>query len=428
MEREIRGWSQARIAEAVNTSVRSVIRWEQGKVLPQPFYREQLCTLFGKNAQELGIQSAEIPPSLRPVTVCPIEHPLLATKINPPFPAHTIIQRPRLTNLLTFGNQKRLTLISAPAGSGKTTAITEWIKATARTDAVAWVSLDNEDTAPERFWLYVLTSINIYQANLYAPLIAILRAQPIHDWYTFLKYVLNTLLKSERPITLVLDNYHCINNSVTHDTVAYFLEHLPLQHHLIISTRNDPPWSLSRLRAQGAIRELRGHQLNGTEEEVEAFFSQVLQVQHPRTIIAEITQRTEGWFAAIQLLAPSLYEVTNSTNILNLLDGSQRPIFDYIIEEIFSQQSPAMQEFLLQTSILERLDTARCDAVRNKTDSQKMLDRLERANLIIVLDQQQQWYRYQHLFAQALRAYLRRTSDEQTIQTFYKRANISECS
>jgi LuxR family transcriptional regulator, maltose regulon positive regulatory protein len=458
MEREIRGWSQARVAEAINTSVRSIMRWEQGKVLPQPFYREQLCILFGKNAQELGIQPCaearaslqvcastflpsahpekkplthvfsaglDAPHPLADSTACFVEHPLLSTKIRLPVPAHTVIHRIRLTHLLTLGIQKRLMLVSAPAGSGKTTLIAEWLKSTARTEAVAWISLDEEDNDPRRLWLYVLTVLNTCQPNLYAPLIDALHSKHIDDWYAFLKYVLNTLLKSERPIILVLDDYHSITNPVAHETVAYFLEHLPPHVHLLISTRNDPPWSLSRLRVQGSIQEIRTDQLNGTEEEVEAFFSQTMQVQLPLSVITEITKRTEGWFAGIQLLALSLREGTNVTTMLNLLDGSQRPIFDYLIEEVFSRQSSVIQDFLLQTSILECLDASSCDTIRNAGDSQEILDTLEKTNLFIVaLDHQRQWYRYHHLFVQALRTRLERTYDEQTIRALYKRASI----
>jgi LuxR family maltose regulon positive regulatory protein len=195
--------------------------------------------------------------------------------------------------------------------------------------------------------------------------------------------------------------------------------------HLIVSTRNDPPWPLSRLRARGQLQEIRMAQLCGTAEEVDAFFSQVAQIKIPSHMIEEVITRTDGWMAGIQLFALSLRGRTDMTDILTVLRGDQRNIFDYLIEEVLIRQSTTIQNFLLCTSILERFDASCCDAVIDTQDSQKMLELLEHANLFVVaLDQQRHWYRYHPLFAQALRARLEHTYEGDKIRVLHSRASI----
>jgi LuxR family transcriptional regulator, maltose regulon positive regulatory protein len=456
VERELRGWSQARVAEAIGTSTRTMVRWEQGEVLPQPFYRERLCELFSKNALELGIQSflaaqsTELHTTVQSLstisgTTTPIvpsdnaaisfdqdqvpaalsHDPLLSTKFFVPISTHALVRRTRLIDLLMAGTKSTLTLLSAPAGSGKTTLIAEWLRSFSLSAAPAWVSLDEEDNDPERFWLYVLTALDHSQPGLYTPLINSLRSHKISSWPSFLKHLLNTLLASDQPRFLVLDDYHVITEQTVHSSMAYFLEHLPIHVHLIVSTRHDPPWPLSRLRARRQLQEIRMDQLCGTAEEVGTFFSQVMQIEIPAQMVEEVTARTEGWMVGIQLLALSLRGRTDVTDILDMLRGDQRDILDYLLEEVVTYQSATIQDFLLCTSILEHLEASCCDAVIATQGSQRILEFLERANLFVVaLDHQRHWYRYHHLFAQALRTRLEGTYEIDKIRTLHRRASI----
>jgi transcriptional regulator with XRE-family HTH domain len=239
IERKLRGWSQARVAEVLGISTRSIVRWEQGEVLPQPFYRERLCELFNKNTLELGIQSvpeasissisllATDPNALanddthsldkKLIPVASRSHdPLLSTKFFAPIPTHALVRRTRLTDLLTAGTKSTLTLLSAPAGSGKTTLIAAWLRSFSPSGPPAWISLDEEDNDPKRFWLYILTALNACEPGLYIPLINDLRSRQISSWPAFLKHLLNTLLTSKQPIFLVLDDYHIIVEQTVH--------------------------------------------------------------------------------------------------------------------------------------------------------------------------------------------------------------------
>jgi LuxR family transcriptional regulator, maltose regulon positive regulatory protein len=453
VEREQRNWSQARVAETIGISTRTIMRWEQGAVLPQPFYRERLCELFGKNASELGIGIQPLPESSisskgraliqsvasltsaasdNPAIMLsqdqippssPDNEPLLSTKFFVPVPTHALVRRTRLTDLLTAGTKSTLTLLSAPAGSGKTTLIAEWLEFFLPSVLPAWVSLDDEDNNPTLFWLYVLTALDACRPGLYTSLINALRAQQVSSWPTFLKQVLNALLESSQPLFLVLDDYHLITEQAVHSSMTYFLEHLPAHIHLIVSTRSDPQWPLARLRARGQLLEIRLDQLCGTVEEVDIFFSQAIQVKLTAPMLAEVTARTEGWMAGIQLLAISLHGRTDVAALLDSLHGGQRDIFDYLMEEVIARQSPTIQDFLLRTSILTRLNASCCDAVIDTQGSQEILEFLERANLFIIpLDQQRHWYRYHHLFAQALRSRLTRTYESDLIRTLHRRA------
>jgi LuxR family maltose regulon positive regulatory protein len=459
VEREQRNWSQAKVAAQIGTSTRTIMRWEQGDVLPQPLYRERLCELFGKNALELGIQTVfEAPvsserrafiqsfaspamsatPGVRSdaTTLAPgqdqaiiptalFNDPLLSTKFFMPVLTQTLVRRARLTDLLAAGTKNALTLLSAPAGSGKTTLIIEWLESFLPAVPPAWVSLDDENNDPTRFWLYVLTALDACQPGLFTALINALNSQQISSWPPFLKHLINTLFESSQPLFLVLDDYHTITEQAVHSAMAYLLEHLPAHVHLIISTRSDPPWSLSRLRVRGQLQEIRMDQLYCTAEEVNAFFSQVIQVKLSRSMIEEVTARTEGWMAGIQLLAISLRGRTDVTTLLDTLHGSQHDIFDYLMEEVITRQSPAVQDFLLRTSILTCLNAACCDAVIGTQGSQEILEFLERTNLFVFpLDQERHWYRYHHLFAQALRARLARTYESEQIRTLHRCASF----
>jgi LuxR family maltose regulon positive regulatory protein len=344
---------------------------------------------------------------------------LLATKFFVPSSSHCLIARPQLTTLLKQSLQSKLTLISAPAGFGKTTLLSSWMRSFPQEDLgaphVAWVSLDEGDNEPVLFWTYALTALDTVQPGLCAPLLTYLQTQPVPT--PPLRYVLqaliNTLASRTGQFLLVFDDYHLITEPEVHRSITYFVEHLPPQLHIILATRADPPLPLSLLRARGEVLEVRTNQLRCTQEEVMAFLKEVMGIQLPKDIIQEVTARTEGWLVGLQLLGLSLQGYTDPADLLDEVSGSQRYILDYLMEEVLRRQPPAMQTFLLRTSILERLSASLCNAVLKRIGSQKMLEFLERANVFVVpLDGQRHWYRYHALFAEALRSRLEQTEGE----------------
>ena len=349
----------------------------------------------------------------------PFNGQLLATKFFVPTSSHPLIPRPHLIDLLNEGLRRKLTLISAPAGFGKTTLVSAWLQSfpqdALESPRVAWVSLDEEDNEPTLFWTYALTALDRQQPGLCAPLLAYLQTQQASK--PPLRYVLqaliNTLASRTEQFLLVLDDYHLITEPEVHSSLTYLVEHLPPQLHVILATRTDPPLPLSLLRSRGQILEVRTDQLRCSPEEVMAFLNEVMGIQLREAMIRDVTVRTEGWLVGLQLLGLSLQGHTAPSNLLDEVSGSQRYILDYLMEEVLRRLSPPVQTFLLRTSILERLSASLCDAVTQKADSQEMLEFLERANVFVVpLDGQRRWYRYHALFAEALRSRLEQTEGE----------------
>ncbi len=344
---------------------------------------------------------------------------LLATKLFVPRSSHPLIQRPRLTTLLLQGLQRKLTLISAPAGFGKSTLLSSWVESLLQDvpnpPCVAWVSLDEDDNEPVLFWSYVLKALDRLQPGLCTSLLAYLQTQqaPRMPIRPVLQTLINTLAGRDEQFLLILDDYHVISEPEVHKSLLYFLEHLPLQVHIMIATRADPPLQLSLLRARGEMLEIRTNQLRCTLEEATAFLEKVIDVHLPREFSQEVNARTEGWLVGLQLLGLSLQGRSDPANLLNEVSGSQHYILDYLMEEILRRQPPAVQTFLLHTSILERLSASLCDEVRRETGSQEFLEFLEHANVFIVpLDGHRHWYRYHTLFAEALRSKLEQTEGE----------------
>ncbi len=343
---------------------------------------------------------------------------LLATKFFVPSSSHPLLPRPQLTTLLIQGLQRKLTLVSAPAGFGKTTLLAAWVQSfpldAPESPRVAWVSLDEGDNEPVLFWTYVLTALENQQQGLCASLLAHLQTQraPTPVRYV-LQTLINTLISSTEQFLLVLDDYHVITQPEIHTSLTYLVEHLPPQLHIMMATRTDPPLPLSLLRARGQVLEVRTNQLRCSPEEVRAFFKEVMGMHLPGDLIQEVTARTEGWLVGLQLLGLSLQDHTDPDNLLDEVSGSQHYILDYLMEEVLRRQPPSVQTFLLRTSILERLSAPLCDAVLEQTGSQHLLEFLERANVFVVpLDGQRRCYRYHALFAQALRACLEQTEGE----------------
>ena len=346
-----------------------------------------------------------------------LQDQLLATKFFVPMASHTLIVRPRLFCLLEAGRQCRLTLVSAPAGFGKTTLLSAWVHTlSASQTAVAWVSLDEADNDPVRFWSYVLTALDRVRPGTYSELATYLRAEERPSLPSVITACLNRLAEHDSPLILVLDDYHLLTGEALHSSLASFIEHLPSQVRVILSTRADPPLPLTRLRGRGQLLEVRADRLRATQEEVRAFLREVMHIELPEQELAVVEERTEGWLVGLQLVGLSLQgrgSSTSSRDLLEEISGQHGYILDYLTEEVLSRLEPSIQCFLLHTSVLDRLSAPLCDALLGRSDSQQVLESLQRANLFVVpLDSQRRWYRYHALFAETLGARLEQVEGE----------------
>ncbi len=341
--------------------------------------------------------------------------PLLSTKLYIPPAGPNLVPRRRLIQRLQVGHP--LVLLSAPAGFGKTTLLSEWLRAgdlrarapvpdaSAAAPRVGWLALGEEDNDPARFLAYLVAAIQTAIAEVghtVQDLLATSSLPPIRSLVTLL---INELAAAPQRIILVLDDYHLIQREEVHDAVAFLLDHQPPNLSLVLSTRIDPPLSLPRLRARGQIIELRAEDLRFTAEEAAVFLRQVLGFELDPDLIAALEARTEGWIAGLQLAALSLQNKSaeRRTDFVAAFGGSHRHVIDYLAEEVLAQQPGDVRQFLRQTAILDRLSGPLCDAVTGRDDSQVLLQQLEEANLFLVpLDDQREWYRYHRLFADFL--------------------------
>ncbi|MGJ3252038.1 MAG: helix-turn-helix transcriptional regulator, partial [Elainellaceae cyanobacterium] len=340
--------------------------------------------------------------SARPITS---DLPLLETKLYLPKWSADRVSRPRLIDRIH--PQRKLTLVSAPAGFGKTTLLAEWAAAVP-TRQVAWVSLDTSDNDPAVFWAYLITALQNIQTGLGERSLSLLQSPQPPPIESALMTLLNEIAAVEAEIFLILDDYHAIATPAIHDGIGFLLSHLPPHMHLIIASRADPPLALARLRSHGELTELRVSDLRFTPEEAAAFLNRVMGLEISAADVAALEKRTEGWIAGLQLAALSLQGREDISDFVAAFSGGDRYIVDYLMEEVLQRQSDRVRDFLLQTAILERLSGDLCDAVTDQTDGQDMLEALERGNLFIIpLDNTRQWYRYHHLFAEVLLAHAR---------------------
>ena len=339
-----------------------------------------------------------------------LQSQLLATKFFLPTAQGRLISRPRLQALLDEALQRPFTLVLAPAGFGKTTLLSTWAYSlVADNTGVCWLSLDEEDNDSYLFWTYVLAALQTQDPQHFASLLAQLQSPSPPPLKSLLTQLIHLLTEFDHHVVLILDDYHLITEEQIHTSLAYLLEHLPGQLHLIVATRADSSLPLPLLRAQRRVWEIRTEQLRCTTQETRAFFQDAVGIQLPDQTIQEVTARTEGWLVGLQLLGLSLPEHVDPLTLLEQVSGEQHYILDYLTEVVLQKQPREVQMFLLRTSILERLSVSLCDAVMEQTDSQAMLEYLEQANLFVVsLDDMRQWYRYHALFAQALHYQLER--------------------
>ncbi len=348
---------------------------------------------------------------------------LLMTKFFVPASSHALISRARLFALLDEGLSRPLTLVSAPAGFGKSTLVAAWVQSRpAEIPQVAWVSLDEGDNDPVQFWSYVLTALDRCQPGTYQPLLTALRSRHF-SLPSLLTALLNTWVEHSKPLLLVLDDYHVITEPALHTALASLIERLPPQVHLVLITRVDPPLKLSRLRGRDQVIEVRTNSLRYTVEETDAFLCEVMGIHLDPNALEQVAARTEGWPMGLQFVGLSLREHVTPHALLERLSGKERSILDYLTEEVLQQQPAEIQAFLLRTSILARLTASLCDAVMNQAGSQQILEALERANVFLVpLDGERRWYRYHTLFAEALRARLEQREEPQALHDLHRRA------
>ena len=333
---------------------------------------------------------------------------ILQTKLHIPPLRSSFVHRDHLIARLTSEPDARLTLVSAPAGYGKTTLVTEWLGGL-QTKSV-WISLDESDNDPRRFLAYLFAALQQIDAGIGKSAEAMLRSpQPPPD-DMILTALVNEIAAVPISFILVLDDYHVLRAPPIYHQVNFLVEHQPRQLHLVVITREDPPLPLARLRARGQMVEIRQADLRFSVDECANFLNQIMGLNLPLGDIAALEHRTEGWIAGLQLAALSMRDRDDISGFVDAFTGSSHYVLDYLIEEVFKQQPADVQEFLLKTSILERLSGPLCNAVTGRTDGQSVLERLEHANLFITpLDQSTTWYRYHHLFADLLRLRLHAT-------------------
>ena len=357
---------------------------------------------------------------------------LLSTKLSPPRLPNSLVERARLLRDLEAVRAYPLTLVSASAGSGKTTLLSAWVdafckpptnrertqRAGGRGDeqAVAWLSLDALDNDPIRFWASVIVALRTPLPHIGQTALALLHSSEAPPLSTILTNLLNEIVQISRDIILILDDYHVISDQAIRDSLLFLLDHLPVHMHLVLATRTDPELPLSRLRVRGQLVEIRSSDLHFTQEEAICFLTQGMGLPLSDEDVATLHHRTEGWIAGLQLAALSLRRQQDLSGWVSDFAGSYRYLLDYVQEDILAELPVPLQHFLLQTSILTRMNAAICQAVTSAPSehaSQEMLEALERTNLFVVLlDEQRQWYRYHDLFREALCARLHASQPE----------------
>ncbi len=335
---------------------------------------------------------------------------MLATKFHVPAPRRHALARPRLVDPLLSDSRedRKLTLICAPAGFGKTTLLSQWVRRVRVADPgvrVAWLSLDAGDNDPARFLNHLVAGMHGVDAGIGSGAKALLDATQAAAAEPVLVALINDVAQAGAAFIVVLDDYHAVEARPVHDAVAFLLDHSPPQLHLAMASRSDPPLPLSRLRGRDQMTELRAADLRFSAQEAGAFLNECMGLSLSAEHISALEARTEGWAAGLQLAALSLRGHADVPGFIDAFTGSNRFILDYLVEEVLQRQPDHVRSFLMRTAILDRLSGPLCDAVTAQGGSSAVLNHLERANLFVVpLDDRRQWYRYHHLFAEVLRA------------------------
>ena len=348
---------------------------------------------------------------------------LLSTKLFFPKIRTKIVLRPRLIEQLSAGLHKPLTLISAPAGYGKTTLLSDWCTRFGSDYPLAWLSLEPGDNNLARFLTYVAAALETLDPRLPQDLISQLYLPQLPPLEELITTLINGVNAFPRDFALVLDDCHVITEPAIHEALAYLVDHQPPKMHLVMLTRADPPIHLAKLRVRGDLVELRTGDLRFTNEESTIFFNSVMDLNLSDENVSALDQRTEGWIVGLQMAALSMQGKEDKTGFIKAFTGSNRYILDFLSEEVIQRQPQSIQTFLLQTSVLDRLTGSLCDAILGgPNDSDQVLIELERKNLfLIALDDERRWYRYHHLFSDLLFQCLKLT-EPTIVKTLYARA------
>ena len=343
-----------------------------------------------------------------------MDTPLITTKLLIPAPRHGLVSRPALLDNLTKGIAGKFTLISASSGYGKTTLMAEWCATQGQGHPLAWISLDKGDNDPARFLSYLIAALHTIQDGLGQDASTLMQGAQNPFDESILSVLINEISTAFHDFALVLEDYHVIELREIHHIVTFLLEHMPPQMHLVILTRSDPPFPLARYRARGELSEIRVKDLRFSSDATIFLLNDIAGLELSDESIQTLIDRTEGWITGLQLAALSIKGREDSSEMISAFSSGHEYIFDYFIEEVLDRQSDALKKFLLQTSILDRLNASLCEAVTGQTDGQATLEHLEKANLFLTsLGNEYGWYRYHHLFADVLQNRLRRFYPEQ---------------
>ena len=340
-----------------------------------------------------------------------MSHPLIETKLFLPTPRPGLMPRPRLRERLDRGLAAKLMLVSAPAGFGKTTLLVDWLASApprAGTSArAAWLALDAADNDPARFWRYVVAALRTAVPGAGEGALALFGDSQPPPVEMVLTTLVNELAAVDADIILVLDDYHVIDSPSVHEGMAFLLAHLPARLHVVLATRSDPHLPLPRLRARGDLVEVRAADLRFTTEEAASYLNGVMGLELGAADVRALEGRTEGWIAALQLAALSMTGREDVSAFIVGFTGDDRYVVDYLVEEVLQRLPAEVQDFLLRTSVLDRMNGSLCNALTGRADGRSVLETLERDNLFVVpLDDRRHWYRYHHLFADVLRGRL----------------------
>jgi len=351
---------------------------------------------------------------------------LLNTKLMPPRLPSTVIQRDELLARLDVGLTKKVSLVAAPTGFGKTTLVRMWIAN--RDFPSAWVTLDDGDNDSTRFWTYVCSALRTLASSLGKATLSMLMSPQPPSFETLLTPLLNDLTRLKKSCVLVLDDMHAINSADINEGISFLIQHLPESLHLVFITRTDPDLPLAILRVRDELIEINGSDLRFDQEETEAFLHATTKTALPSSAVMRLLQKTEGWPAGLRLVTLALKNKANTADVEKLIQsfsGSDRYVADYLIKEVFESQPIAIQSFLLKTSFFRRLTSSLCDAILEANNSRTILEQLERDNLFIVQLERggdQIWYRYNPMFAESLQYLAKQRLDEAGVKTLFEKA------
>ena len=353
---------------------------------------------------------------------------LLHNKLMPPRLHADLIQRDNLLSRLDAGLTRKLTVVSAPTGFGKTTLVSQWIAS--RKFASAWVMLDENDNDPSRFWTYVVSALRTLDSSLGKTTLSLLTTSQPSPFHTFLTPLINDLARLKEPSVLVLEDYHSITSKEINEGVSYLIQHLPELIHIVLITRTDPDLHLPILRARDELIEVSANHLRFNREDAESFLKTVIPAELSSPVITQLLEKTEGWAAGLRLMALSLQNKDGTRDLEVLFQsfsGSNRYVADYLIKEVFEGQPEVTQSFLLKTCFFSRLTDSLCDAITGTNNGAKILEQLERDNLFIEqleTSGDQIWYRYSHLFAESIQYLARQRINAAVIKALFEKASV----